>query len=200
MSDLSRLHRDSRHVVGNSREHKKSESVITSSVYGGGPGIFGSSPSSYGTLRSRLTNETTTGGVVGGGGGGSYKHRDQVTSDSEGLSLVEEGTRRQPFATSCDFENMVGDLRRSFIGWLKKTEGELRRERDAVVSERKSFEEEKKKAWKMFLSEKQVEYEKIQVSSRPSFGLVNNGRKYLKMYSMAAYRQKVTIMDGLMDG
>lgn len=44
-----------------------------------------------------------------------------------------------------DFEGMVGDLRRIFIGWLKKTELELARERALLEKSKKDFEEDKAK-------------------------------------------------------
>jgi hypothetical protein len=46
---------------------------------------------------------------------------------------------------SSDFEGMVGDLRRTFIGWLKKTELELAREKALLEKSKKDFEEEKSK-------------------------------------------------------
>eukprot|EP00922_Rhytidocystis_sp_ex-Travisia-forbesii_P029214 GHVS01042775.1.p1 GENE.GHVS01042775.1~~GHVS01042775.1.p1 ORF type:complete len:510 (+),score=87.92 GHVS01042775.1:226-1755(+) len=61
---------------------------------------------------------------------------------------------------------MVGDLRRTFIGWLKKTEMELRRERDTVTNDKKSFEDEKSRVWKQFQTEKKLEYEKIKEDRR----------------------------------
>jgi actin-related protein len=44
---------------------------------------------------------------------------------------------------SGDFEGMVGDLRRIFIGWLKKTELELAREKALLEKSKVDFEEEK---------------------------------------------------------
>lgn len=61
---------------------------------------------------------------------------------------------------------MVGDLRRTFIGWLKKTEGELRHERHSIQEERRAFEEEKKRTWEAFLAEKRVEQAKLQDERR----------------------------------
>ena len=49
-------------------------------------------------------------------------------------------------SASDDFEGMVGDLRRIFIGWLKKTELELARERALLEKSKADFEEEKTKA------------------------------------------------------
>ena len=45
-----------------------------------------------------------------------------------------------------DFEGMVGDLRRIFIGWLKKTELELAREKALLEKSKRDFEDERLKA------------------------------------------------------
>eukprot|EP00920_Eleutheroschizon_duboscqi_P000789 GHVT01002058.1.p2 GENE.GHVT01002058.1~~GHVT01002058.1.p2 ORF type:complete len:160 (-),score=15.15 GHVT01002058.1:1743-2222(-) len=70
-----------------------------------------------------------------------------------------------PFATAEEFDGMVDDLRRTFIGWLKKTESQLRRERDALIQQRNDFDEERKKAWQQLLQEKEEEYAKIKVTT-----------------------------------
>eukprot|EP00917_Polyrhabdina_sp_WS-2016_P027779 GHVP01059318.1.p1 GENE.GHVP01059318.1~~GHVP01059318.1.p1 ORF type:complete len:534 (+),score=115.60 GHVP01059318.1:380-1981(+) len=51
--------------------------------------------------------------------------------------------QEEPFATEEEFDNMVGDLRRSFIGWLKKTESELQMEKANLITKRKEFAAEK---------------------------------------------------------
>eukprot|EP01066_Platyproteum_vivax_P007752 Platyproteum_vivax@DN310_c0_g1_i1.p1 len=61
---------------------------------------------------------------------------------------------------------MVGDLRRTFIGWLKKTEMDLKREKENMALERQQFEDEKTKVWKQFMAEKAIEYEKIKHERR----------------------------------
>eukprot|EP00747_Dinoflagellata_sp_TGD_P065188 gnl/TRDRNA2_/TRDRNA2_154249_c0_seq1.p1 gnl/TRDRNA2_/TRDRNA2_154249_c0~~gnl/TRDRNA2_/TRDRNA2_154249_c0_seq1.p1 ORF type:complete len:611 (-),score=95.61 gnl/TRDRNA2_/TRDRNA2_154249_c0_seq1:36-1868(-) len=60
-----------------------------------------------------------------------------------------------------DFDEMVGDLRRSFVGWLKKTELELKQKRSDHRRARQAFEEEKLTVWQQFMTEKQREVEKI---------------------------------------
>lgn len=60
-----------------------------------------------------------------------------------------------------DFEEMVSDLRRSFVGWLKKTEMELKQHHSDLRRGRQAFEEEKLSVWQQFMTEKQREVEKI---------------------------------------
>ena len=56
-----------------------------------------------------------------------------------------------------DFEELVGDLRRSFVGWLKKAELETKQHRSDLRRGRQAFEEEKLSVWQQFMSEKQRE-------------------------------------------
>lgn len=56
---------------------------------------------------------------------------------------------------SDDFEGMVGDLRRIFIGWLKKTELELAREKALLEKSKKDFEEEKIRSQAQLSEERQ---------------------------------------------
>lgn len=65
-----------------------------------------------------------------------------------------------------DFDEMVGDLRRSFVGWLKKTEQELKQQRSDLRRNRQAFEEEKLSVWQQFMAEKQREVEKIREDRR----------------------------------
>lgn len=91
---------------------------------------------------------TTTGGwgsVSGGGAGG-------VASGADDLDP--------------DFEEMVSDLRRSFVGWLKKTETEVRQQRSDLRRGRQAFEEEKLSVWQQFMAEKQREVDKIREDRR----------------------------------
>merc|ERR1719162_1219554 len=60
-----------------------------------------------------------------------------------------------------DFEEMVSDLRRSFVGWLNKTEMETKQSRSDLRRSRQAFEEEKLSVWQQFMIEKQREVEKI---------------------------------------
>merc|ERR1719163_2416071 len=65
-----------------------------------------------------------------------------------------------------DFEEMVSDLRRSFVGWLKKTEVEIKQQRSDLRRSRQAFEEEKLSVWQQFMIEKQREVEKIREDRR----------------------------------
>mmetsp|Transcript_36941 Transcript_36941/g.73100 ORF Transcript_36941/g.73100 Transcript_36941/m.73100 type:complete len:618 (-) Transcript_36941:27-1880(-) len=65
-----------------------------------------------------------------------------------------------------DFEEMVSDLRRSFVGWLKKTEMEIKQRRTDVRRNRQAFEEEKLSVWQQFMAEKQREVDRIREDQR----------------------------------
>lgn len=65
-----------------------------------------------------------------------------------------------------DFEEMVSDLRRSFVGWLKKSELELKQHRSDLRRNRQAFEEEKLSVWQQFMAEKQREVDKIREDRR----------------------------------
>lgn len=65
-----------------------------------------------------------------------------------------------------DFEEMVSDLRRSFVGWLKKAETELKQQRTDLRRGRQAFDEEKLAVWQQFTAEKQREVEKIREDRR----------------------------------
>lgn len=61
---------------------------------------------------------------------------------------------------------MVSDLRRSFVGWLKKTEMEVKQQRSDLRRGRQAFEEEKLSVWQQFMAEKQREVDKIREDRR----------------------------------
>jgi len=67
-----------------------------------------------------------------------------------------------------DFEEMVSDLRRSFVGWLKKIEMGLKQHHSDLRRSRQSFEEEKLSVWQQFMAEKHREVEKIREDRRRS--------------------------------
>nr|PIM05435.1 kelch repeat and K+ channel tetramerization domain-containing protein [Toxoplasma gondii COUG] len=92
-------------------------------------------------------------------GGEERMHPRAASGDTE------EG-HAAPFASAEDFETMVGDLRRTFIGWLKKTESDLRKEKRDLVRAKKEFEEERKQAREKLQQEKKIEYEKIKEERR----------------------------------
>lgn len=61
------------------------------------------------------------------------------------------------FARPEHFEDMVGDLRRTFFAWLKRTEGDLRKERAALIQERIKLKNEKEKMWVDLSREREIE-------------------------------------------
>jgi hypothetical protein len=60
-----------------------------------------------------------------------------------------------------DFEGMVGDLRRIFIGWLKKTELELAREKALLEKAKADFDEEKAKSRAAIEEDRRKDSERI---------------------------------------
>eukprot|EP00923_Selenidium_pygospionis_P004328 GHVN01006913.1.p1 GENE.GHVN01006913.1~~GHVN01006913.1.p1 ORF type:complete len:739 (-),score=136.93 GHVN01006913.1:59-2275(-) len=126
-----------------------------------------------------------TGSAVSGG-------RSSKTGDG-GLSPLDAGNGGEvselKFVAPEDFENMVGDLRRTFIGWLKKTESELRRECDRLNIERREFEEELRRSKKQFLTEKQHEFEKIKEERRKAEVEVSTGMRQLRVEREDARRK-----------
>uniref|UniRef100_A0A0G4HRY7 Potassium channel tetramerisation-type BTB domain-containing protein n=1 Tax=Chromera velia CCMP2878 TaxID=1169474 RepID=A0A0G4HRY7_9ALVE len=71
-----------------------------------------------------------------------------------------------PYGSSEDFENMVGDLRRSFIGWLKRTEQDLRGAKEGLLRDRASLEEETAKFLRQMAEDRRAEFEKIEAERR----------------------------------
>eukprot|EP00918_Siedleckia_nematoides_P063222 GHVU01137707.1.p1 GENE.GHVU01137707.1~~GHVU01137707.1.p1 ORF type:complete len:358 (+),score=66.64 GHVU01137707.1:787-1860(+) len=71
-----------------------------------------------------------------------------------------------PFATPEGFEDMVGDLRRTFIGWLKTTESELRIERERLRRLREDFQLEREKQERELATQRQKEFERMQEERR----------------------------------
>jgi len=76
---------------------------------------------------------------------------------------------------------MVGDLRRTFIGWLKKTESDLGAAQHDLKRERQAFEEEKTRVWKQFMAEKQKEYEKIREDRKKADVEMQNALKQVQI-------------------
>ncbi|XP_026193188.1 influenza virus NS1A-binding protein homolog [Cyclospora cayetanensis] len=76
---------------------------------------------------------------------------------------------------------MVGDLRRTFISWLRHTEAELKRERNDLVRRKREFEEEKKKVWALFQQDKQNEYNKIKEERRAAQAEMQQQLKQLQI-------------------
>lgn len=123
---------------------------------------------------------------------GSAPAGDEVT-DSQGFGVAEFGagggvTGAVPAASSSsmpsfeasapkgdkptfaeketEFEDMVGDMRTTFISWLRRTEGQLQDAKGELLREKEEFEDEKSRVWKQFMAEKQKEYEKLQADKR----------------------------------
>lgn len=65
-----------------------------------------------------------------------------------------------------DFDEMVSDLRRSFVGWLQKMQTEIKQRRADLRRDRQAFEEEKLTIWQQFMNEKQREVDKIREDRR----------------------------------
>ncbi|CRG95143.1 kelch protein K13, putative [Plasmodium gallinaceum] len=60
-----------------------------------------------------------------------------------------------------DFENMVGDLRITFINWLKKTQMNFIREKDKLLKDKKDLEMERTRLYKELENRKNVEEQKL---------------------------------------
>lgn len=76
------------------------------------------------------------------------------------------GLGREDVDIDPEFEEMVSDLRRSFVGWLKRTEAELKQQRGDLRREKEAFDEEKLTVWRQFTAEKQREVQKIREERR----------------------------------
>ncbi|CAE6966822.1 KCTD3, partial [Symbiodinium sp. CCMP2456] len=86
------------------------------------------------------------------------RDRERERSERRDRGRDKERSRRGPEG--------VSDLRRSFVGWLKKAELELKQHRSDVRRGRQAFEEEKLSVWQQFVAEKQREVEKIREDRR----------------------------------
>jgi len=69
-------------------------------------------------------------------------------------------------ASQDEFDTMVGDIRKTFTLWVSKAEAQIREENGQLHHDRVSFEEEKSKVWQEFVSQKQVEYDRIRDDKR----------------------------------
>ncbi|CAK0882388.1 unnamed protein product [Prorocentrum cordatum] len=65
-----------------------------------------------------------------------------------------------------DFEEMVSDLRRGFVGWLQRMQSEIKQKRSDLKRDRQAFEDEKLSVWQQFMAEKQREVDKIRDDRR----------------------------------
>ncbi|CAE8587331.1 unnamed protein product, partial [Polarella glacialis] len=97
-------------------------------------------------------------GALAAGSGGALGAWDALPA---GLGVVPGALNGDDEDVDPDFEEMVSDLRRSFVGWLKKSEMELKQHKSDHRRGAQSFEEEKLSVWQQFMAEKQREVEKI---------------------------------------
>lgn len=104
---------------------------------------------------TRMFAKPLQGGPAHGGGLASWESGLGSFASGTGMSATSEED------VDPDFEEMVSDLRRSFVGWLKKSEMELKQHRSDFRRGRQAFEEEKLSVWQQFMAEKQREVEKI---------------------------------------
>mmetsp|Transcript_39209 Transcript_39209/g.101432 ORF Transcript_39209/g.101432 Transcript_39209/m.101432 type:complete len:594 (+) Transcript_39209:65-1846(+) len=143
-----------------------------------GPGGYPprSSPASVGTYSSPYTPQVgaapfPTGGSLPPGTGGLGTGVGPIGTGSLGTGAlggapVVPGVLAGDEDLDPDFEEMVSDLRRYFVGWLKKTEMELKQQRSDIKRARQAFEEEKLSVWQQFMAEKQREVDKIREDRR----------------------------------
>ena len=88
----------------------------------------------------------------------------QGISSPDSASFPAQTTRAPTVQTQSaadDFEGMVGDLRRIFIGWLKKTELELAREKALLEKSKSDFEEEKARSKAALEEERRKDSERV---------------------------------------
>lgn len=116
------------------------------------------------------------GSAYGGGGGGypggfggpplSAAGLGGPPLSASGLPGTSTGRQGEGEELDPEFEEMVSDLRRYFVGWLKKSEMELKQQKADLRRSRAAFEEEKLSVWQQFMSEKQREVDKIREDRR----------------------------------
>ena len=83
------------------------------------------------------------------------------TIQSGGPGMAPKTTPAMASDAAEDFEGMVGDLRRIFIGWLKKTELELAREKALLDKSKRDFEDERVKAQAGLAEERQKDSDRV---------------------------------------
>ncbi|GAW82138.1 kelch protein K13 [Plasmodium gonderi] len=81
---------------------------------------------------------------------------------------------------SSDFENMVGDLRITFINWLKKTQMNFIREKDKLFKDKKELEMERIRLYKEIENRKSIEEQKLQDERKKLDIDISNGYKQIK--------------------
>lgn len=78
------------------------------------------------------------------------------------------------------FENMVGDLRLTFVNWLKKTQMIFIREKDKLLKDKKELELEKMKIYKEIENKRMLEEEKLVEERKKLDADICNSYKQLK--------------------
>ncbi|EUD67734.1 hypothetical protein C922_01923 [Plasmodium inui San Antonio 1] len=81
---------------------------------------------------------------------------------------------------SSDFENMVGDLRITFINWLKKTQMNFIREKDKLFKDKKELEMERIRLYKEIENRKSIEEQKLHDERKKLDIDISNGYKQIK--------------------
>lgn len=76
-----------------------------------------------------------------------------------------------------DFENMVGDLRITFINWLKKTQMNFIREKDKLFKDKKELEMERVRLYKELENRKNIEEQKLHDERKKLDIDISNGYK-----------------------
>nr|QDK59938.1 kelch protein [Plasmodium falciparum]WOC95077.1 kelch protein K13 [Plasmodium falciparum] len=79
-----------------------------------------------------------------------------------------------------DFENMVGDLRITFINWLKKTQMNFIREKDKLFKDKKELEMERVRLYKELENRKNIEEQKLHDERKKLDIDISNGYKQIK--------------------
>ncbi|XP_053990936.1 kelch-like protein 1 isoform X2 [Hylaeus volcanicus] len=103
--------------------------------------------------------------------------KDKVSRTNELNSVIipNETNEKVPVEGNCvkslldtqdSFDMMVGDMRRIFFDWLKTTESELNHQRFLLLEEKKEYQEERKRLYESFLSEKRLEIMRIHEERR----------------------------------
>eukprot|EP00928_Gymnodinium_smaydae_P018586 TRINITY_DN17078_c0_g3_i1.p1 TRINITY_DN17078_c0_g3~~TRINITY_DN17078_c0_g3_i1.p1 ORF type:complete len:647 (+),score=159.02 TRINITY_DN17078_c0_g3_i1:174-2114(+) len=153
-------------------------------------------------MRSPL--ETYDGGVGGGylSGGGSVAGSGAIAGGANGGQLMPPAslgissgllTTQAPAAAAApdsasqvrlssqdEFDTMVGDVRKTFLGWVQKAEVQLREDYQQLQKEREAFEEEKNRVWQEFVAQKQSEFDRIRDDRRQAEAEVASANRQIR--------------------
>ncbi|CDU20234.1 hypothetical protein YYC_00361 [Plasmodium yoelii 17X] len=103
-----------------------------------------------------------------------YKNTNNINDTYEKKIIETE------LSDSSDFENMVGDLRITFINWLKKTQMNFIREKDKLFKDKKELEMERIRLYKEIENRKAIEEQKLQDERKKLDIDISNGYKQIK--------------------